>query len=405
MLHGTHAWFLWFLEYPENIFYRFIFYVTGSLISLLYCITNRIHLKFNVGILLLFICRLICGTFYPSKILVDFMFVFPLWVLINDKVHSEIILKRTINLLSAILIPGIILHVYMIVNGLIPGIPVEHLHDPSHYLFFNYGILLRCIADYTIDDLRFQSIFLEPGFIGTFIAFLLYAINYNFKKYKMAWGLLVGLFLTWSLAGYILTFIGYMWSKWSKQSLLKYSIVIILIGIPMFLFFKEYNSGNNPVNEQLFSRLEYDDEKGIKGNTRVGSGTDYYFEQSLLNGSIIFGMGPERVSKINGGSYGLEKKDYNTEIQGAGYKLFLVTFGLVAAVLYFMVYYYLGVKKCTNIRYSLGFFLLIFLAFLPTAYPDSYSWLIPFILGIQCNSEYYKKNWHENRCTYFPLCV
>ncbi|MDE7343204.1 MAG: hypothetical protein K2N19_04215, partial [Muribaculaceae bacterium] len=40
------------------------------------------------------------------------------------------------------------------------------------------------------------------------------------------------------------------------------------------------------------------------------------------------------------------------------------------------------IPKGANVRYSASFVLIIILVFLQRAYPDWYSWLLPYVLGI-----------------------
>ena len=74
----------------------------------------------------------------------------------------------------------------------------------------------------------------------------------------------------------------------------------------------------------IVERLGVDDEKGFKGNNRVGDGTDYYYDSSLLEGTFIFGLGYNRIEKINGGKGWKDNSDYENQIRGNISSLFLL---------------------------------------------------------------------------------
>ena len=141
-----------------------------------------------------------------------------------------------------------------------------------------------------------------------------------------------------------------------------------------------YNNGNNIVYESIISRLQYDEEKGISGNNRTGDGTNFYYEKAIDDGEIWFGLGPQKVNKINGGSS--SSAGYETNIRGTGYKVYFVTFGVFAALFFMMFYFFFANYNKKNRLYKNGFTLLIILTFLQASYPSSLSWIIPFMLGI-----------------------
>jgi hypothetical protein len=57
--------------------------------------------------------------------------------------------------------------------------------------------------------------------------------------------------------------------------------------------------------------LEFNKEKGIAGNNRTGSATNYYFDKIIMDGDILLGLGIEIVNKINGGSSEKNGNDMN----------------------------------------------------------------------------------------------
>ena len=134
----------------------------------------------------------------------------------------------------------------------------------------------------------------------------------------------------------------------------------------MFVYAMQYyNDGDNYINKNIAQRLtdSNDDKYVFSGTIRSDNYTDRVYSESIESGDFIFG----------------ESRELN--ISGAGYKIFLIKNGLFAAILYFIVYNLIS-KFSKNRKYGRYFVLLILLTFLQAAYPFSYSWMIPFILGI-----------------------
>lgn len=395
LMLGPHAWFMWIFDTHGFGIYRNILYVMASFVSLVYCYTNKVKLLQDtyaiIGFVALFVAIELPKEISLKTIVADLCFIFPLWVLLSDKKNADGLLRKIVIVMAIILIPGIVIHIYLFCGGHFPGIPIIH-PGSGLYIFTNYGFVLKGASVYEEDGLRFQSIFLEPGYLGTFMSFLLYSIQFDFKKYRVGWVLLLSLALSLSLAGYVLCFLGYIFIQWSrKKRLSKFIKVGILLAI-IFYAGKEYNDGKNLLNEKLLERFDTDQKKGIKGNNRVGDGTNFYFERSMRDGSFLFGIGNKEIDRLNGGKGWTDTADYSTQIRGAGYKIFILRSGLLSALCFLFAYYFIGAKGSKNKRYSCGYLIIVFATFLQAAYPESYSWLIPYVLGIGINDKTILKN-------------
>lgn len=130
-----------------------------------------------------------------------------------------------------------------------------------------------------------------------------------------------------------------------------------------------YNDGDNMMNELILSRLQYDKEKGLTGNDRSSQASDNIFYRVVSSGNILFGDPSVK------------------DMTGAGYKVFIVNKGLIPALLFFIFYFSIAYNRKKH-GYSKFFVLLIVLTFLQAAYPASYSWIVPFLLGINKQEEY-----------------
>lgn len=394
LMLGPHAWFMWIFETPGLGFLKTAMFLIVSIICFIYYKNNKFKLCMDnqviVGLVALFVALGVSPDAWIKSLIRNILFVFPLWVIISDKKNIESLFKRIVNVLAFILLPGIIIHLYLLIGGKLPGFLVIHPYS-GLYVFSNYIFLLKGAATYEEDGLRFQSIFLEPGYLGTLMAFLLYSIRYDFRRFKSGWILLVSLFLSLSMAGYVLGLLGFILFRWSQGFNIK-KLMLLSVFLSLGVFFaQDYNSGRNIVNEKMLKRFELDNEKGIKGNNRVGDGANFYFERSIRDGSFLFGLGKKEIDRINGGKGWEDEADYSTQIRGAGYKIFILYNGLFSALLYALAYYKIGVERNRNKRYVIGYLIVILATFLQAAYPDSYSWLIPFILGTGINDKIIQK--------------
>lgn len=381
---GAHAWFVWDIE---NGTASQVTLIICAVIAFLYKQSWNITLKNNnvtSSVLVLFALAYIC-TF---KLSIPFFIglalrIYPLWVLLSCRDINNILNWITKGFVY-ILVPGMLLHLLLIFTPGFPGIPIQY-HDSLSGYFLNYGVLLKPLYAYSESlQYRFYSVFLEPGYLGTLVAFLLYANQYNFKT-KSGKILLIAELLSMSLAGYVTAFAGYIIYKYSQHMPIKnYVLALILLTIAYYGA-GFINNGDNVINHLIVERLQSDEEKGFVGNNRTGEAADYYYEQVISSEKILFGLGADGVARINGNDGTVDKA---TKIHGAGYKIFIITHGIVATLAFFIFYIVAAVKLGRrNKRYSYGFVLLIALTFIQAAYPDSNAWILPFILGIMSNQE------------------
>lgn len=241
-----------------------------------------------------------------------------------------------------------------------PPLAIFIAEDFNYPPYLNYGLYLKSTADYGLIP-RFNAFFLEPGHLALISTFLLIANQFKFKENPYCYVLLVSVIMSFSLAGYVL--LGVSYALYTIKNI-RTLLMIATVGGIFFLGSQLWNNGNNVVNELIFSRLEYDENKGVSGNNRTTPETDALFDVMVSSGEII---------------RGIENKD-DIRIRGAGYKIFLIKYGIITTVLVFSFYIFL-IPKQANRKYALMFLVVIILCFLQRAYPWWYSWLFPFTLG------------------------
>ncbi len=264
---------------------------------------------------------------------------------------------------------AVIIGISMCIYGLtiilnVPDIGLFKVPNMTYHPYKNYILFIK-ITNTADLVYRFNGPFLEPGHQAMISGILLFANRLKFKSNPYLWIILFAIIISFSLAGYIILGIGLIliYIK-SISKLIGFAVLILLAN---YVITDLWNDGDNPVNLLIVDRLSLDEEKGISGNNRTIGNTDNFFNENVKNGRIILG-----VRNLN---------EENRFIVGAGYKIFLLRFGLVSA--FFVAYlYYLLITPGSNRRYAYSFFFLMFLIFLQRAYPMWFSWLLPYVLGI-----------------------
>lgn len=295
--------------------------------------------------------------------IVDILFIIYL-IQLNDDLKILIFqyLSKAFSLLVGVSIIVWVVHLIGI------PLPNEYLsYNNGQYIYNNYYAFLDNIR--VPSDLifkRFSSVFLEPGHLGLISSFFLYANKFDFKK-KEVWVFLFAIILSFSLAGYVLmffSFVGYYMIH-SKNHII-YFIIMTVLSLALYSFFKDYNGGENVFNELIISRLEYIDNSFI-GDNRVSLYVDRYYSELLSNNEMYFGIG---------------EIAFNTKFieGGSGYKVFIISHGIFGLLL-FVSFYYMIMKNYKS-KMVVIYFLLFMLSFLQRSYSLWDYQLIVYILGI-----------------------
>lgn len=378
ILWGAHAWFTWWID--ESRIMQYVFYVLCVIIAYIYKSKKKIRLTSSpympISVFFFILGLMFYNRFSLPSLASVILIIYPIIVLASDRSNVAGHLEFVAKGLSLIFIPGIILYVVSQFT-FIPG-PVIQKGESTSYIFVNQ--IFQIVSIYEDSIGRFSSIFLEPGYLGTMLSFILYALRYDFSKWYNK-VLLITLILSFSLAGYIITLIGYVCIIIFERHSYKRLLFFLFLVLAVYNTATIYNNGDNYINKVVFSRLQYDEDKGIVGNNRTGEGTDFYYNKAIKDGDIWLGLGAYKVGKINAGS--AESSGYNTNIRGAGYKVFFVTYGVFSAICFLLFYFFMSIALCKyRIIYRNTFLLLIILTFIQASYPMSSSWIFPFILGL-----------------------
>lgn len=239
--------------------------------------------------------------------------------------------------------------------------PVDVGRNNFYPTFINYFFYIKPSFN-PYDISRFNGFFLEPGHLSLSTIFFIVANKLDFKNNRYLWIMLFAIIISLSLAGYVLLALSWVLFK---SNGVKGILLTALIFSGLYIGGQLWNDGDNPLNKKILLRLEYNDEKGIEGNNRTDERTDWMFENLISSGRILTGL-PDSENK---------------NVFGAGFKKYIIQYGLIAAILVFVFYWSLMSPRCDK-KYAIRFFFLIILAFCDCEYPTWFTWLLPYVLGI-----------------------
>lgn len=224
----------------------------------------------------------------------------------------------------------------------------------NYYLFRNTIDLNPYLSP--IDIYRFNGFFLEPGHIGTITCVFLFANKYDFTR-KINIIFLVIIIVSLSAAAYLLAVVGYCLYRYSRDGLRVVMPILAIIGA--IVLAAQYNGGDNIINNMVFAKFTREN-GAIDG--RFSAETLNLWNQYLMSDQLIQGMG---VVEIH---------------QSAGFKVYLIMFGLLGASLVLMAYW--SIVKVNDSRLGRFMFVLLVFSFIQRVYCFWDAFLDPYILGM-----------------------
>lgn len=229
----------------------------------------------------------------------------------------------------------------------------------GYYTFSNYFFFLIDDRFVTTIIPRFQSVFLEPGHLGTATTFLLFTQIGKWKKwYNII--LLVATLITFSLSAYLLltaVVILHLWIRRKHFIGKLLGVVALFAGIITASFF--YNDGDNMLHDLIILRLEVED-GDIVGNNRVTEDFQAEFDNFLESSDIFLG------------------RDMDYDMFGnSGYQVFIYENGFIGLFL-LIAFYVLSTMRFRDRRAFVSVMFIALLAFLARGYLMSYNYYIPF---------------------------
>lgn len=326
MLCSMRPWFVW--DNPAILYILIIFFILARL-----TFVRRINKKHCVLLILCFILYTVIDVPHinDAKRFVEYIFrhliCTSLVILLLSEEKASLV-KIFINLYAGVLLFSTIIYLLVILGMPIYTYQVS-INDPYYsWGFRNSLFLILPITSFPFP--RFQSIFLEPGHLGMISSLILYIIRYNIRSWQ---GIIIFLssLLSMSLAAYMLLFLGMVIYKLSFGNFLKtitFLLMILMTSTMVYNFFP-----NSYFSQAILLRLEYDEDKGFKGNNRISEDFDYYYNTKFYKTEhVLLGIGGGNIGAISG------------EGGNSSYKVFIVQYGILGlvalSVFFFVIVWY-----------------------------------------------------------------
>ena len=274
------------------------------------------------------------------------------------------------------------------------GVDLPHsdliFHPNGFHKYYDYYFFRLNANNDDVFDLilpRFASMFLEPGQLATPCVFIFFINGAKFIRKNIPF--LSAIVLSFSLVAIGLFF----WSVisriilTSKHKLLLFSLSLVTFGGAAF-YFTQFEDESHPVNMFVFSRLEYDEDKGISGNNRTSGFFENKYDTFMKSSNRYLGLKSE-FKEGNDWTYNC-----------SGYKKFIVNHGIVGFVIFMLFFFLLFLSNKS--KASFLFLFLLLTAFFVRDLLQSSLWLsiaiIGFsILGDECTNPFAKRKRVENR--------
>ena len=296
-----------------------------------------------------------------------------------DKEIAEKSLTKICKVFAGFLIISILFFFLHFIGVNLPNVSVER----GNYSYTNFFFFLLDDRElWNILIPRFNSVFLEPGHMGTTIIMLLATQIGKWKKwYNVV--LFVALLMSFSLAAYCLGVMLLFLRLW----MLRRKIVLKVLGLVSFLGIIVggsfvYNDGDNMLNNLIVMRLEVSDTgDDFKGNNRVSEDFEKEFESFLGSSDVLFGR----------------EMDYEGW-GNSGYRVYIYDYGMAGFALFF-VFYFFAFRTGRDIRAITTAFVLAMTNFWIRGYPMLFAFVFPYFIISQMNQKIDTLKEHDNDAT------
>ena len=335
-LYSLKAWFFWWIPDMMAVLVIFMINALFMLSTPFWDYNNSRKKVAAILILVLFIYRTFVDggvfNYYVVQILSSFSLI-PL-ILLKPKYQISLLesFQRVIVIILAVGLVFWILHFFGI--GISPvqltygeidrgrGLEDQYLFDNYYIFLVNQSWMLNPV-EIVPDFLRFSSVFLEPGYVAILMVFLLSVNNFNFKDWRN-YVYIATIIASVSLAGFLIgAFALFAIRMRGKKHMLLWLVSMLVLVFIGYTFFKNYNNGNNFINQGIIERMEYDESEGtIAGYNRTSEDVDKQFSNFLFSSDILFGVGHKTVAEMSGSS--------------VGYKVYIMQYGLLGLVLFLL---------------------------------------------------------------------
>jgi len=342
--------FMFLFAYP---YYMWEHETLNHFLRLIFGVVLILNIRNNKSAFLLFWVLLLLYMIIAvgNSIIASAVFVFSCMLLLSTKTeYTSITYKTFYNVFVLFAFLSMVNYVLVLLGISMPSHVIEPLNEAKSYNYIAYPFMV--MNNKVQDFYRFEGVFDEPGALATYCFLLLWAEKFNYLKWKNIIILAAGV-LSLSLFFYIAIGIVMIIKIFSKGTSILFRVLSVgLISIFVFSLTIEDSITSTVIGE----RLEFDEEKGFKGNNRSTDALDIYYEKVRWQEPVFY-WGP---------TIGGANKEYvASQVEGAaGYKRAFLEVGLVGCILFFMFFFFYAnfqIKRKKDL-------LLFLLCFLMTLY-------------------------------------
>lgn len=401
-LNSLYPWFMWWVPSKLAIYVQFLIAVFFFLVTPYFWDFKNIKKWFAAALLL-------AMYFYQTAIedgvlnyfIQQGLSAFTLIPLVMLKRRHQIdLLEKFQRVMTMILTVSLLFWIGHLVGFDLPSIDVTYgtketdTGVDAQYYFSNHFLYLVNQAwminsyDFLPSNMRFSSVFLEPGYLSILMVFFLFINRFSFRE-KRNIVFLITIIASFSLAGFLLALFAFMAhiirdSKRRVPGIIAFVVVVNLGG----LFFQNYNDGDNIINEGLIQRLKYDQSSGnLAGYNRTTVVFDDYYDAFIKSNNSLFGIGYKGLQREFGGA------------SNVGYKVFIVKYGILGLALFLL--FLLALARVGHNYQSFVLMLLYIIMFIRGDVTMFWhAFILVYVCGIaQSISETISHEKNRNRCT------
>lgn len=228
--------------------------------------------------------------------------------------------------------------------------PIEQIKTNNYYSYAHYPFAVQLHNSVRVDlvsPYRICGIYNEAGLVGTVCSLFLTADKFQFKRKWDNVILLVGGFLSFSMAFYFMVIVYYALVNLGKHKL-KNAIALSSIIILFFVFMNFEFS--NPALSSLQARLQITQE-GLVGDNRTNERFDAIYSSIYDDPTALFiGYGMGEIGAIQ----------RNLLLDGSSYKCLIYDYGYIGFGL-FIIWIFYAVNIFKGQKNNLNIFILLFM--------------------------------------------
>lgn len=321
-LDSFYVYFFWQVPYVIPIILAFF--------SVVFLMTKPQFFSFNRNNIVPF-CLFFLAMLYSIReqnlngIIAGCMPFISLFLMFNLKKYYKALFLETITtVLSLFLLISLLAWLLVVFGVSLPKSVISYVANGVKYDLNNYYFFIEYTFETNVYH-RFMSIFIEPGYLGSLLAIMIYVNNFDFKR-KSVLVLLISLIVTFSIAGYLMFIFSYLSFVFTnKRSKFLYSLIFILALLLSYNVILKVSNENSFLMELVVNRLQYNSKDAkLSGYNRTSEELDFNFAKFLSSDYVITGVGNNKLHNFG---------------DGVGYKVYTISNGLVGLSLLLLAYF------------------------------------------------------------------